>query len=206
MLLGSQNRTAPCVTSDIMMGAAATSVPELQDCLQAHQARLQQCILQQGGPLVQALLVALCETSPRSSMRPMAMLLHGLLTGPAWQEAARRWLADALQSAELQGEQCPPHANESAMSSCCMCSPSLYPELARMLQCPTESCCTTLAFCCPLPGVTGSHVTSADCSRMYSIATRVPPLPSMRFVGLVTDFANIARGEMTGDVLIAYEV
>jgi hypothetical protein len=55
-------------------------------------------------------------------------------------------------------------------------------------------------------GVIGQHVTSEDCSRMYSIATRVPPLPSMRFVGLVTDFANIARGEMTGDVLIAYEV
>lgn len=41
---------------------------------------------------------------------------------------------------------------------------------------------------------------------MYNIATRVPSLPSMRFVGLVTDFANIARGEVTGDVLIAYEI
>jgi hypothetical protein len=63
-----------------------------------------------------------------------------------------------------------------------------------------------VTICCSSSGVIGSHITSEDCSRMYSIATRVPPLPSMRFVGLVTDFANIARGEMTGDVLIAYEV
>lgn len=70
---------------------------------QAHQARLQQCIVQQGGALAQALLVALCEACPRSSMRPMAMLLHGLLTGAAWQEPARGWLGAALQSAELQG-------------------------------------------------------------------------------------------------------
>jgi hypothetical protein len=74
--------------------------------MQAHQAKLHQCVSQQGGPLVQALLVALCETCPRSSMRPLAMLLHGLLTGPLWQAAARGWLAEALQSAELQGAQC----------------------------------------------------------------------------------------------------
>lgn len=50
------------------------------------------------------------------------------------------------------------------------------------------------------------HGTPEDCSRMYNIATRVPPLPSMRFVGLATDFANIARGEVTGDMLMAYEL
>mmetsp|Transcript_17088 Transcript_17088/g.51068 ORF Transcript_17088/g.51068 Transcript_17088/m.51068 type:complete len:994 (+) Transcript_17088:167-3148(+) len=57
-----------------------------------------------------------------------------------------------------------------------------------------------------LQGVMGHQMTEDDCSRFYSIATRTPPLPPMRFSALVIDFANIARGEATGDMLLSYEL
>ena len=55
-------------------------------------------------------------------------------------------------------------------------------------------------------GVQTGHLSSEDCSRFYSIATRRPPLPMNRFTAAAIDFANIARGEATGDELFAYEI
>ena len=52
---------------------------------QANQGRVLQCVAEQGPALVQALLAALCNTCPRNLMRSLAMLLHGLLAGSAWQ-------------------------------------------------------------------------------------------------------------------------
>ena len=49
-------------------------------------------------------------------------------------------------------------------------------------------------------------MTEEDCSRFYRAATRTPPLAPMRFSALVTDFSNIARGEATGDMLLAYDL
>ena len=55
-------------------------------------------------------------------------------------------------------------------------------------------------------GVMGRQMTEDDCSRFYRTATRTPPLAPMRFSSLVSDFSNIARGEATGDMLLAYEL
>ena len=58
----------------------------------------------------------------------------------------------------------------------------------------------------PRAGVQTSQLSAEDCSRFYGIAARRPPLPVNRFTAAVTDFANIARGEATGDELFAYEL
>ncbi len=50
------------------------------------------------------------------------------------------------------------------------------------------------------------QLAAEDCSRFYGIAARRPPLPLNRFTAAATDFANIARGEATGDELFAYEM
>lgn len=63
-----------------------------------------------------------------------------------------------------------------------------------------------ISDCVEGAGVMGHQMTEDDCSRFYSIATRTPPLPPMRFSALVIDFANIARGEATGDMLLSYEL
>ncbi len=50
------------------------------------------------------------------------------------------------------------------------------------------------------------QLSAEDCSRFYSIAARRPPLSLNRFAAAATDFANIARGEATGEELLAYEM
>lgn len=55
-------------------------------------------------------------------------------------------------------------------------------------------------------GVSTGQLATEDCSQFYKIAAKRPPLPMPRFNAAALDFANIARGEDTGDVLLAYEL
>ena len=59
---------------------------------------------------------------------------------------------------------------------------------------------------CWCAGVQTGQLSAEDCSRFYSIAARRPPLSLNRFAAAATDFANIARGEATGEELLAYEM
>ena len=56
------------------------------------------------------------------------------------------------------------------------------------------------------PGVSPGHIAAEECSQFYNIAAKRPPLPAARFNAAALDFANVARGEDTGDVLLAYEL
>jgi hypothetical protein len=49
-------------------------------------------------------------------------------------------------------------------------------------------------------------LTEDESSRFYQLASQQPAMKLMRFVALVNDFANIARGEATSDMLLAYEM
>ncbi|KAK9804313.1 hypothetical protein WJX72_006272 [[Myrmecia] bisecta] len=56
------------------------------------------------------------------------------------------------------------------------------------------------------PGVAEGRWTAADLQRFCKVALEGPLLPAQRFAALLTDFANIPRGEGMGDTLLAYEL
>ena len=63
-----------------------------------------------------------------------------------------------------------------------------------------------LTHLCPVSGLNTGSITLEECGQFWKIATRQPPLPVKRFNAAALDFANIARGEETRDVLLSYDL
>ena len=55
-------------------------------------------------------------------------------------------------------------------------------------------------------GVAEGRLTAEDRHAFLHLVLKANPLPPPRFAALVTDFASIARGEASSDVLLGYQL
>lgn len=55
-------------------------------------------------------------------------------------------------------------------------------------------------------GVAEGRLRKEDCENFLQNALKTPLLPGFRFAALLTDFASIARGEGTSDLLLGYKL
>ena len=60
--------------------------------------------------------------------------------------------------------------------------------------------------CCCIADLSGGALDTESCQLFCRLALQMPPLSSSRFSALLQDFGNLARGEGTSDVLLAYEL
>ena len=60
--------------------------------------------------------------------------------------------------------------------------------------------------CCYAADLSGGTLDIESCQLFCRLVTQTPPLSPNRFSALVQDFGNLAIGEGTSDVLLAYEL
>lgn len=96
-------------------------------------------------------------------------------------------------------DSCPRHLMRSAAD--CLRQTVLHPALGQQ----ARGWVTAVLASGQLPGVAEGYLTADDCSTFASLALS-GSLRGPRFSALVVDFAQLARGQNTSDVLLAYEL
>ena len=80
------------------------------------------------------------------------------------------------------------------------------------LQAPAQACepdfvvCIPILDCCCAADLSSGALDTESCQLFCHLAMQTPPLGPSRFSALLQDFGNLARGEGTTDVLLAYEL
>jgi len=182
---------SPADDDDGGASSPAAAAAATLSCAEAH-----------GPQLVAALVSSLADPSfPRAALRPAASPLHSLLSSPALGALAGAWLVSALRGALVAS---------AAAGAAGRGGPPLLPaDVERFALLATRGTPAAAATGAPAGAHGGTSAAAAASSAVVVVIGDGPEsgaLPRRRFDALVADFAAIARGESTSDVLLGYEM